>query len=168
MTASPSGAFKTAAGLINIAANQQQQFETLCELIGRKDLAVEPRFVNRDDRKKLRHQLKAEIEIALAAKPAKDWAALLNENGVPAGEVLSIPEILEHPQIIGRELVQKFSTAPGVNREIAVVRAGFHIASGNPGPATPPPTLGADTETILEELGYDKEAIAGLRTNGAI
>ena len=168
MTASPSGAFKTAAGLINIAANQQQQFEKLCELIGRKELAVEPRFVNRDDRKKLRHELKAEIEIALAAKPAKEWAALLNENGVPAGEVLSIPEILEHPQIISRELVQKFSTAPGVDREIAVVRAGFHIASGNPGPATPPPTLGADTETILEELGYDKEAIASLRTNGAI
>jgi crotonobetainyl-CoA:carnitine CoA-transferase CaiB-like acyl-CoA transferase len=168
MTASPSGAFKTAAGLINIAANQQQQFEKLCELIGRKELAVEPRFVNRDDRKKLRHELKAEIEIALAAKPAKEWAALLNENGVPAGEVLSIPEILEHPQIIGRELVQKFATAPGVDREIAVVRAGFHIASGNPGPATPPPALGADTETILEELGYDKEAIASLRTNGAI
>jgi crotonobetainyl-CoA:carnitine CoA-transferase CaiB-like acyl-CoA transferase len=168
MTASPSGAFKTAAGLINIAANQQQQFEKLCELIGRKELAVDPRFVNREDRKKLRRELQAEIEIALAAKPAKEWAALLNQNGVPAGEVLSIPEILEHPQIVNRELVQKFSTAPGIDREISVVRAGFHLASGNPGPAMPPPALGADTETILEELGYDKEAIASLRTNGAI
>ena len=168
MTASPSGAFKTADGLINIAANQQQQFEKLCELIGRKELAADRRFVNREDRKKLRHELKAEIEIALAAKPAKEWAALLNQNGVPAGEVLSIPEVLEHPQTISRELIERFSGAPGVDREIAVVRAGFHLASGNPGPITPPPALGADTEKILIELGYDKETIAVLRANGAI
>ncbi len=168
MTASPSGAFKTADGLINIAANQQQQFEKLCDLIGREELAADRRFVNREDRKKLRHELKAEIEMALAAKPAKEWAALLNQNGVPAGEVLYIPEVLEHPQIISRELIERFPRAPGVDREIAVVRAGFHLASGNPGPTTPPPALGADTETILEELGYDREVIARLRSEGAI
>jgi len=39
-----------------------------------------------------------------------------------------------------------------VDREIAVVRAGFRLASGDPQPATPPPSLGADTEKILEEL----------------
>ena len=168
MTASPSGAFKTADGLINIAANQQQQFEKLCELIGREELAADRRFVNREDRKTLRHELKAEIEIALAAKPAKEWAALLNQNGVPAGEVLSIPEVLEHPQIIGRKVIEKFSSVPGIDREIAVVRSGFHLASGNPGPAAPPPALGADTDIILEELGYNKEATAKLRTEGVI
>jgi len=168
MTASPSGAFKTTTGLINIAANQQAQFEKLCELIGRKELAADPRFADREDRKTFRHDLKAEIEIALAAKPAKEWAALLNRNGVPAGEVLSIPEVLQHPQIVSRELLKKFTSAPGVDREIAVVRAGFHLASGNPGPTTPPPALGADTEQILEELGYDKEAIAKLRNQGTV
>ncbi len=168
MTASPSGAFRTADGLINIAANQQQQFEKLCELIGRKELGADPRFVDREDRKQLRRELKAEIETALAAKPAKEWAALMNRNGVPAGEVLSIPEVLEHPQILSRKLIEKFPRAPGVNREIAVVRSGFHLASGNPGPATPPPALSADTETILQELGYDKKAIAKLRADGAI
>jgi crotonobetainyl-CoA:carnitine CoA-transferase CaiB-like acyl-CoA transferase len=168
MTASPSGTFKTADGLINIAANQQQQFDKLCELIGCKEIAADPRFANREDRKNLRHELKAEIETALAAKPAKEWAALLNQNGVPAGEVLSIPEVLEHPQIISRELIETFSSTPGVDREIAVVRTGFHLASGNPGPATPPPGLGADTDMILEELGYDKEAIAKLRNQGTV
>ena len=39
MTASPSGTFATADGLLNIAANRQEQFETLCRLIGRPDLA---------------------------------------------------------------------------------------------------------------------------------
>ena len=168
MTASPSGAFKTAGGLINIAANQQEQFEKLCELIGRKELAGDPRFIDREDRKRLRRELKAEIEAALAAKPAKEWAELLNRNGVPAGEVLSIPQVLEHPQIVSRQLIEKFPSAPGVDREIAVVRSGFHLASGNPGPATPPPALGADTEQILEELGYGKEAIAKLHNQGAV
>jgi crotonobetainyl-CoA:carnitine CoA-transferase CaiB-like acyl-CoA transferase len=154
--------------LINIAANQQQQFDKLCELIGCKEIAADPRFANREDRKNLRHELNAEIETALAAKPAKEWAALLNQNGVPAGEVLSIPEVLEHPQIISRELIETFSSTPGVDREIAVVRTGFHLASGNPGPATPPPGLGADTDMILEELGYDKEAIAKLRNQGTV
>ena len=132
MTASPSGTFKTGAGLLNIAANQQAQFEKLCELIGRKDLATDPRFIQREERKQRRHELKTEIEAALAAKPAKEWAALLNSHGVPAGEVLSIPEVLDHPQITGRGLIEKFPAAPGVEREIAVVRAGFHLASGNP------------------------------------
>jgi crotonobetainyl-CoA:carnitine CoA-transferase CaiB-like acyl-CoA transferase len=168
MTASPSGTFKTGEGLINIAANQQQQFEKLCELIGRKDLASDPRFVHREDRKSLRRELKAEIESALAAKPAKEWAALLNRYGVPAGDVLSIPEILEHPQIIGRELIETFPNVPGANREIAVVRSGFHLASGNPRPATPPPALGADTTRILKELGYDDAAIAKLKNEKAI
>jgi crotonobetainyl-CoA:carnitine CoA-transferase CaiB-like acyl-CoA transferase len=168
MTASPSGTFKTGAGLLNIAANQQAQFEKLCELIDRDDLAADPRFIQREERKQRRYELKAEIEAALVARPAKEWAALLNSHGVPAGEVLSIPEILDHPQTTGRGLIEKFPAAPGVEREIQVVRAGFHLASGNPRPVTPPPTLGADTEKILEELGYDHDAITQLKNERAL
>ncbi|MFX5734537.1 CoA transferase, partial [Acinetobacter baumannii] len=38
MTASPSGTFRTGDGLLNIAANKQEQFVALCRLIGRPDL----------------------------------------------------------------------------------------------------------------------------------
>jgi crotonobetainyl-CoA:carnitine CoA-transferase CaiB-like acyl-CoA transferase len=168
MTASPSGTFKTGKGLVNVAANKQEQFATLCELIGRKELATDPRYVDREERKTRRTELKAEIEATLGAKSAQEWSVLFNRHGVPAGEVLSVPEVLEHPQITTRSLVRHFHSAPGIGRDIDVVRAGFRLSSGDPAPSTPPPVLGAATDRILEELGYRRDEIAELRQEGAV
>ena len=62
MTAAPSGAFRTGDGLLNIAANKQEQFVTLCRLIGLPELASDPRFAERETRKHNRAALKALIE----------------------------------------------------------------------------------------------------------
>jgi CoA:oxalate CoA-transferase len=168
MTASPSGAFHTGDGLLNIAANKQEQFETLCRLIGRDELAVDPRFAGREDRKRHRFELKREIEQALAARTATEWAALLNQHGVPAGEVLDVPAVLEHPQIKERRLLHTFEQVPGVDRPVSVVRAGFRLGSGDPAPAMPPPALGADTADILAELGFSKRDLDELARENAI
>src|SRR4029077_15070299 len=122
MPASPSGAFATADGLLNIAANEQGQFESLCDLIERPALKRDPRFAEREERKKRRFVLKAELEAALATRSAKDWAALLNRHGVPAGEVLDVAAMLEHPQVTERRLVRAFDDVPGVDRAVSVVR----------------------------------------------
>jgi crotonobetainyl-CoA:carnitine CoA-transferase CaiB-like acyl-CoA transferase len=168
MTASPSGTFRTGQGVLNIAANQQQQFETLCQLIGRPALAADPRFADREDRKRNRLELKAEIEAALASRPAAQWAVLMTEHGVPAGEVLDVPQVLEHPQVVERQLLRTFRDVPDVDRAVSVVRAGFRLASGDPAPASPPPALGADTRALLAELGYSEREIAELVRDGAI
>ncbi len=168
MTAAPSGLFATGDGPLNIAANQQLQFETLVRLIGRPGLAIDPRFTDREDRKRNRFALKAEIEAALATKSAREWSALFNAHGVPAGEVLDIPEVLEHPQVAERGLVTRFADVPGVGKPVAVVRSGFRLKSGDPGPAAPPPALGADTADVLASLGFTTEEIAELRAAKAI
>ena len=168
MTASPSGTFATADGLLNIAANEQGQYENLCNLVERPALKRDPRFAEREERKRNRFALKAELEAALAARSAKDWAALLNRQGVPAGEVLDVPAMLEHPQVTTRQLVRSFDGAEGVDRPVSVLRSGFRLASGDPGPAFAPRALGADTDTLLAELGYDAAAIADLRREGAV
>jgi len=168
MTASPSGTFQTGKGLLNIAANQQQQFETLCRLLERPELVHDQRFVEREHRKTHRIELKLELEQALLARPAAEWAALLNENGVPAGEVLDVPEVLEHPQIVARTLLHTFEQVPKVDRPVSVVRSGFRLRSGDPVPASPPPALGADTSKLLAELGYSEHEVEELAREQAI
>ena len=105
-TASPSGTFKTADGVMNIAANKQEQFEALCEVIGNPTLAQDPRFCNRKRRLTNRLCLTTELEAVFAAGPTLDWVQKLTARGVPAGPVWSVSEALAHPQIADRGLLQ--------------------------------------------------------------
>lgn len=167
-TSAPSGTFATGAGLLNIAANKQEQWETLAGLVGRPELLDDPRFASREDRKRHRLALKAELEAALAARPARDWAREMNAAGVPAGAVLTVPEVLAHPQVAGRGLVDRFADVPGVGRDIAVLRPGVKIDGTAPAVDVPPPRLGQDNAEIWGGLGLDAAALAALAAEGVI
>lgn len=168
LTAAPSGTFRAADGPLNIAANKQEQFVKLCEIVGRPDIAADPRFRERERRKSNREALRQEIEAALANRPASEWEAQLNAAGIPAGRVLTVPEILDHPQIAERALVQTLGTVPGTDRPLRVLRSGFTYSDCLPSVDRPPPTLGQNSSELLKELGLDDAGIAALSANGVI
>ena len=168
ITAAPSGTFLAADGPLNIAANKQEQFEAVCWAIGRKDLIDDPDFAARDDRKRNRYRLKAEIEKSLATRPAAFWVDKLNALGVPSGPVLTVPEVLDHPQISGRGMVARFDEVPGVGHDIRIVRTGIKLNGEPPAVTTPPPRLGEHNDAVYGELGLAQDEIARLREEGVI
>ena len=167
-TSAPSGAFQCADGLINIAANKDEQWHVLARHLGREDLLKLSVFATREKRKANRLRLKAELETVLTTRLAEDWARELNAVGVPSGAVMSVPNILSHPQVAGRGFIARFENVPGVDRPIEVARMGAIIDGKRPAVSTPPPMLGADSDGILSDLGYLVAEIAELRSEGVI
>jgi crotonobetainyl-CoA:carnitine CoA-transferase CaiB-like acyl-CoA transferase len=167
-TAAPSGAFKARDGLINIAANKQEQFVALVAAIGRPELATDPRFAKREDRKTHRQALTVELERALVARSCAEWQAEFNRIGVPAGCVLSVPQALALPQVEHRGLLKTFADDPGAGRTLRIARTGFKLSGGDPDVAVPPPKLGEHSDEILGSLGYSAADIAALRQRGAV
>jgi len=167
-TASPSGTFKTGEGLINIAANKQEQFEAVCHTVGRLELIDDPRFKDRQCRLDNRQELKLILEDAMRSKSAVQWEQEFNVAGVPAGRVLGVAEALAHPQISERGMIGTFENAPGVGRDINIARPGIKI-NGSPTTTTmPPPLLGEHTESILAEIGYSGGEIEELKKEKVI
>jgi crotonobetainyl-CoA:carnitine CoA-transferase CaiB-like acyl-CoA transferase len=164
-TAAPSGTFPTADGLLNIAANETYQFEKLCDLLGRPELKTDPRFCDRDIRKENRAAINREVRQGLAKRSAAEWEALLTTEGVPAGRVLGIPEILAHAHLTERQFVATFTTPTGTHR---VTRGGFTLPDDPTAPSQPAPLLSEHTETWLGKLGYDPEKVVELRNQGVI
>ena len=162
-TAAPSGTFRTGDGLINIAANEDKQFASLCRVVGRLEWLADPRFSERNARKQHRAELTGALEAALASQPAAIWEHELVSAGVPAGLVLDVPGILAHQQISTRGFVTTFDEVGQ-----RVTRAGFRMSDADPAPQAPAPELSQHTQAWLSKLGYDADAIETLRTEGVI
>ena len=167
-TAAPSGTFRTAAGLINIAANEQKQFEALADVVGAPDWKDDPRFSEREARKRHRAEMNAALETMLTSRSAEEWERLLMDVGVPAGRVLSVPAVLQHSHVAEGALIASFDDVPGTPRPVKVAKPGFRVEGVRPGPATPPPTLSQHRDALLEELGYDAARRAALIASGAV
>jgi CoA:oxalate CoA-transferase len=157
MTAAPSGTFRTGDGLLNIAANKQEQFVALCTLVGRPELASDERFAERETRKRHRAELKLLIDEALSTASASVWEERFNRAGIPAGRVLTIPQVLEEPQVRKRQVTARFAHVAGRGEPLTVVRGGFLVDGEAPLPKAPPPALGEHMDEIFGPLPDDEE-----------
>lgn len=168
VTSAPSGTFRAADGPLNIAANKQEQWEALCDLLERPDLLNHPDYRTREDRKRNRLALRADLEQTLRTRPAGKWAGDLNRVGVPAGAVLSVPDILAHPQIRDRGMIATFDAVPGAGRDIQVVRTGVKMNGAPPAVGNPPARLGEHNYEIYRELGLSDKEIGQLEADSVV
>ncbi|MEU1623066.1 CoA transferase [Streptomyces sp. NPDC005722] len=141
-TAAPSGTFETAEGSLNIAANQQAQFESLCRLVGVPELISDPRFSERENRKRHRDALNEELNRALRAKPAAEWEHILSAAGVPAARILNVPQAVDLPQLEHRGFFTDLQIPDGTGRRLRVSGSGVLLDGLPLRPTTSPPLLG--------------------------
>jgi CoA:oxalate CoA-transferase len=160
-TAAPSGMFKTKDGHINIAANQQEQWENLADELGVPELKTDPRFQERDTRKANRFLLTPLLEVKLTEKTTAHWVDVLNARGIPSGDVLSLEAALTSEQSQYRHVLEEVEQ-PGIGEiKLFNLTAKF---SKTPGQIeAPPPCLSEHTEAILSELGYSCEEQTALK-----
>jgi crotonobetainyl-CoA:carnitine CoA-transferase CaiB-like acyl-CoA transferase len=155
----PSQTFRAADGWITIDAGFNKHFETLCNVLDRKDLSADPRYADRSRRNLNRVALLEALSVTIANWPVNELVARLSEQGVPCGSVATVREALNDPQ----------SAAYGM------VRHARHGGEALPVLATPlwfgdraddrtdcVPRLGEHTSEVLEEwLGNVPSARTG-------
>jgi crotonobetainyl-CoA:carnitine CoA-transferase CaiB-like acyl-CoA transferase len=165
-TAAPSGTFITKDGHINIAANKQEQWHDLCDILGVPELKEDIRFKERDTRKKNRKELTPIIEEKLKTKETTYWVEALNNKGIPSGEILSLESALNQEQVKHRHTLKKINT-PGIG-EISLFNLTAKFDKTTAEVESPPPTLGQHTEELLRQFDYSNEEIKTYKEKGII
>jgi crotonobetainyl-CoA:carnitine CoA-transferase CaiB-like acyl-CoA transferase len=171
MTASPSGTFRTGKGLLNIAANQQQQFETLCRLIGRPELVSDQRFATEAARR-ANHDAIDEIITAWTKGITKIEAMeRLQAAGVPAGAVLDGRDLHFDPQLKARGLLEmvNFPKEREMGSRRPIIGRPWRFSKVPAQVRGPAPTFGQHNREILSEvLGYDESRREALESAGIV
>jgi crotonobetainyl-CoA:carnitine CoA-transferase CaiB-like acyl-CoA transferase len=157
--------FRTADGWIVIGCAKEKFWRRLTEVVGRPELADDPRFASFAARREHARLLSSLLQEIFARQPSAHWIEGLGRAGVPCGPVRSVAEALRDPQTAARGLVVETE-----HPRFGVVR---HLASPvRVGDSTPPrrhaPARHEDGTRVLQGLlGYDRERIAELTGRGA-
>jgi len=162
----PYEAFETSDGWITLGASSEDTWRRLPPVIGRPELLDDPRFTLNKDRMAHREALVSELTDAFEQRSTRDWLERLEEAGVPAGPVLSIGEMLAHPQTLARGMVVETEHS----RLGKIETLGFPVKFSDT-PASvrhAAPTLGEHTREVLVELGFGADRIDELLRAGTI
>ena len=159
------GIHPTRDGGLYISVHSNHFFAALCELIGRPELARDPRCATMRSRAAHAAELVPELRAALAARRALEWEEIFGER-VPCAAVRPIEDMFDHPQVIAEDLVTTLDH-PVVGRYRTMTKP-IKFADTHGPPPTPSPVFGQHSDEILAAYGYSAQDIAALRERGAV
>jgi crotonobetainyl-CoA:carnitine CoA-transferase CaiB-like acyl-CoA transferase len=163
-TATPSQMFRTADGWMFVMAQLPKFWEILVQRIGHPELAHDPRFLTPADRRANRETLTQLLDALFETQPTAHWCARL-EGHVPIAPVNELAQALDNPWL--DTIAMKQTVAHPDRADLQVLASPIRI-DGERLPGRAAPLLGADSDAILGELGYDADEIARLRADGTI
>jgi crotonobetainyl-CoA:carnitine CoA-transferase CaiB-like acyl-CoA transferase len=140
-------------------------FAASCELIGRPELASDPRCATMRRRAAHAAELVPELRAALAARSALEWEEMFGER-VPCAAVRPIEDMFDHPQVVAEDLVTALDH-PVVGRYRTMTKPVKFSETPGP-PPTASPTFGQHSDEVLAMHGYSAAEIASLRKRGII
>jgi crotonobetainyl-CoA:carnitine CoA-transferase CaiB-like acyl-CoA transferase len=162
------GTWKTKDGVLLVNANNQRLFERMARALGRGDLLEDDRFRDINASSKHRDELRAIFGEIFSTDSANHWDDVLRKAGVPSGQLKSLDEVVQHPQLKFRKSFTTISDVPGMDDALTFLGAGFTVDDAPTGPTSVPPTLGRDSDEILTEAGINPLEIKRLRKIGVI
>ena len=151
--------YETKDGMVMLGASNLGQQRRLWQALERPDMAK----ADNDAREKDREREAALLGDILKTRTAAEWERFFQARHVPAARVRHMAEALDDPHLKGRGNIHRHAGASGIDGPFAVPVAAFKFAHGGPSIETPPPQFGADTDSVLGELGYAAPEIAALR-----
>lgn len=167
-TAAPTSAYPCADGRwIVLAANSQPLFARLAALMGRPEIAADPRFVDNPARLAHVEELDSLIGAWTGTLAAEDCAQRLAEADIPATLIFSAADVAADPQFRHRGMVREVED-PAFGRPVLQAGVVPHVVDDPGAVRWPGPAVGAHTQEVLGELGFGPDAVAALRERGAV
>lgn len=157
----PYDTFATKTGDIFLAVGNDRQFQRLVAELGAPHLSVDPRFATSAARNANRPTLTTMLQALFADREAAPMAEKLLALGVPAGAVLTIPEVMEHPHTKHRAMVAEDGEYRGTGAPIKFQRTPARAA-------TKPQAFGASGRAVLAEAGFSADEIEALAKSGVL
>lgn len=162
----PFGMFKARDGHVAIGAVGQDFFEVMCNALDATELFEDERFSEEAGRRRHREALIEELaDITVRFTKAELMERLGGK--VPFGPVYTADEIAADPHFAAREMLPELQL-DGVSEPLSVAGVPIKMSRTPGGIHCPGSDHGADTNTLLQAIGYGAEKVDALKTQGAI
>ncbi|WP_055475697.1 CaiB/BaiF CoA transferase family protein [Gordonia sp. HS-NH1] len=168
--ASPAGVYPCAGDdeWIAVTVRDDSEWRSLARVIGREDLADDPRFRTVDARIDNRTEADKVLTGWLADRTPTEAMTALQKAGVPAGAMLRLPELLTDPHLLERNAYSQLEH-PLLSGPLPTAVRVARFTSIPDAPLRPAPAPGADTREIaLEVLGLDEAELGALVADGVL